>query len=228
MRIKTGVPGLDNLIEGGFPEKQVYLLSGPPGGGKTTLGVQFLVEGANENETGLYISLLEQPVTVIKAMSRYSFNLVDLVKDKSILFVDMTIHEEKPEDLTAEAILEKIKNVVDKYDVKRIVLDSILAIRNKTDTSKGSEMDIFTFIQHLSEMNCTTIILSEMVESNNFTMEQFASHGVIFLHHFLLRGKMTRALQIIKMRGTKLDCDMWEFAFTDNGVEIQPNKISTG
>ena len=97
----------------------MYLLSGPPGGGKTTLGVQFLVEGALENEVGLYISLLEQPVTVIKAMSRYSFNLVDLVKDKTILFVDMTIHEEKPEDLTSESILEKIKNVVDKYDVKR-------------------------------------------------------------------------------------------------------------
>jgi KaiC/GvpD/RAD55 family RecA-like ATPase len=149
------------------------------------------------------------------------------VKDKMILFVDMTIHEEAPENLTAEKTLEKITKVVEKYGVKRIVLDSILAIRSKTNET-GSGMDVFTFIQHLSKLNCTTILLSEMVESNNFTMEQFASHGVIFLHHFLLRGKMTRALQIIKMRGTKIDCDMWEFAFTENGVEIQPNKISTG
>jgi len=228
MRIKTGVSGLDELIEGGFPEKQVYLLSGPPGGGKTTLGVQFLVEGAKNGEVGLYVSLLEQPVTVIKAMSRYSFDLVDFVKDKNILFVDMTIHEEKPEDLTATALLAKITNIVEKYQVKRIVLDSILAIRSKTDDRKGSEMDVFTFIQHLSALNCTTLLLSEMVESNNFTMEQFASHGVIFLHHFLLRGKMTRALQIIKMRGTKIDCDMWEFAFTEGGIEVQKNKIQTG
>lgn len=227
MRIKTGSTGLDKLIEGGFPEKQVYLLSGPPGGGKTTLGVQFLVEGAKQGEVGLYVSLLEQPVTVIKAMSRYNFDLVSYVKDKMVLFVDMTIHEEAPENLTATAILQKIKNVVEKYDIKRIVLDSILAIRSKTN-EKDSEMDIFTFIQHLSAFNCTTILLSEMVESNNFTMEQFACHGVIFLHHFLLRGKMTRALQIIKMRGTKIDCDMWEFAFTENGIEIQQNKISTG
>jgi KaiC/GvpD/RAD55 family RecA-like ATPase len=228
MRIKTGCEGLDKLIEGGFPEKQVYLMSGPPGGGKTTLGVQFLVEGTKIGEVGLYVSLLEQPVTVIKSMSRYSLDLVNLVKEKMILFVDMTIHEEAPEDLTANSILDKITKVVEKYDVKRIVLDSILAIRKKTEDGSKSELDIFTFIQNLSALNCTTLLLSEMVESNNFTMEQFACHGVIFLHHFLLRGKMTRALQIIKMRGTKIDCDMWEFAFGENGIEIQPNKISTG
>ncbi|MDK2983236.1 MAG: hypothetical protein PWP19_714, partial [Thermococcaceae archaeon] len=75
-RISTGVKGLDDLIGGGLIPGRVYVVTGPPGSGKTTLGIQFLVEGAKNWEKGVYISLVDDPKTIIQDMFHYKFNLL--------------------------------------------------------------------------------------------------------------------------------------------------------
>ncbi|MGB3907585.1 MAG: ATPase domain-containing protein, partial [Methanomethylovorans sp.] len=75
MRIESGIDGLDEIMQGGLLSERVYLLSGPPGGGKTTFGVQFLAKGALQGDVGLYVTLLECPQNIINDMSNYSFNV---------------------------------------------------------------------------------------------------------------------------------------------------------
>ena len=89
MRIKTGIPGFDELIEGGLLKNRVYLLSGPPGCGKTTFCVQFLAAGGINKEAGLYVSLSESVDTIVSDMSNYNLKVRGLIDLGRIMFLDI-------------------------------------------------------------------------------------------------------------------------------------------
>ncbi|MCK4458174.1 MAG: ATPase, partial [Methanosarcinales archaeon] len=85
-------------------------------------------------------------------------------------------------------------------------------------TSK--DMEIGRFIQNLSLLDCTTILISEMVDPSTYSTEQYACDGLVFLHNFMRGRSMTRAIQIIKMCGTAHDCEMRKLEFTADGLRI--------
>jgi KaiC/GvpD/RAD55 family RecA-like ATPase len=89
MRIQTGIEGFDELVQGGLLSERVYLVSGPPGSGKTTFCVQFLAHGAALGDVGLYVTLLESPQNIIDDMSNYSMNVIPLLKMRKLLFADL-------------------------------------------------------------------------------------------------------------------------------------------
>ena len=89
MRIKSGIEGFDALVEGGLLQERQYLLSGSPGSGKTTFGVQFLTAGTVEGQAGAYIALSESVGTIIEDMTRYNHQITDLIKNKKLFFIDL-------------------------------------------------------------------------------------------------------------------------------------------
>jgi len=242
MRIKTGIEGFDELVQGGLLSDRVYLVSGPPGSGKTTFCVQYLAHGAALGETGLYVTLLESPQNIIDDMSNYSMNVVTLIKMKKLLFADLGprmeygFMDEMSEYITPDyevsqtatereapspaMVFREIAAYVSEYDVKRLVIDSVSAIRFTTRDLSLQEKEMSRFIRNLKKLGCTTILISEMTDPGAYSTEQFAAHGVIFMHNFLYDKTMTRAMQIIKMRGTKHDCNMRSVSFSDKGLEI--------
>ncbi len=242
MRIPTGIEGFDELVQGGLLEERIYLVSGPPGSGKTTFGVQFLAHGAALGEVGLYVTLLESPQNIIDDMSNYAMNVPTLIKMKKLLFADLgprmeygymdELHEVITPDyevghtsVEGEApspavVFKEIAGYIAEYNIKRLVIDSVSAIRFTTKDLSLEEKEMSRFIRNLKRLGCTTILLSEMTDPNSYTTEQFASHGVVFLHNFLYDKTMTRALQVIKMRGTKHDCNMRGVHFTEKGIKV--------
>ncbi|WP_445475156.1 RAD55 family ATPase [Methanococcoides methylutens] len=240
MRIQSGIEGFDELVQGGLVPERVYLLSGPPGSGKTTFGMQFLVQGATFGESGLYVTLLESPQNVINDMSNYSLNVATLIKMKKLLFADLgptleygymdELHEVISSDSDASnssmeapspaTVFKEIAAYVNEYNIKRLVIDSVSAIRFTTKDRMSEEKEMGRFVRNLKRLGCTTILLSEMTDPTAYSTEQFASHGVVFLHNFLYGKKMARALQIIKMRGTKHDCNMMQLEFTEKGLKV--------
>lgn len=244
MRIKTGIEGFDALVEGGLVQGRQYLLSGSPGSGKTTFGVQFLAQGALEGEAGAYIALSESIETIRQDMSRYNMHIEIFENQKKIFFIDLgpTINygeydeistlitpdyiqqsAESPATSTPNpySVFKSVETHVKQFGVKRLVIDSLSSIRFTSQNPASEERSIGRFIRNLKNLGCTTILLSELTKPDAYTIEQFASHGVIFLHNFMdKQGSMVRALQIIKMRGTKHDCEMRSIEFSDKGLRV--------
>lgn len=243
MRVKTGIEGFDVLIEGGLLQGRQYLLSGTPGSGKTTFGVQFLAAGAMEGETGAYVTLSESIATIIEDMSRYNLQIEDLIKKKKLLFLDLgpmnygeydeysvlitpdydQQKSEAPDNPppTPYTFFKNVEMTVKQNGIKRLVIDSLSGIRFTSQNPALEERSIGRFIRNMKNLGCTTILLSELLKPDAYTIEQFISHGVIFLHNFMdKQGNMVRALQVIKMRGTKHDCEMHGVEFTGKGLKV--------
>lgn len=245
MRVKTGIEGFDELMEGGLLQGRQYLICGSPGSGKTTLGVQFLVTGAQNGEAGAYVALSDGIGTIIEDMSRYNFDIEYLIKKERLFFLDIgpAMNYGEYEDIstfitpnyeqhsaespdksspTPASVFKNVEALVTRYGTKRLVIDSLSAIRFASQHPALEERSVSRFIRNLKKLGCTTMLLSELTKPNAYTIEQFASHGVIFLHNFMdnQKGNMVRALQIIKMRGTKHDCEMRGIEFTDSGIKV--------
>lgn len=242
MRLKTGIEGFDGLVEGGLLEGRQYLLSGSPGSGKTTFGVQFLAAGGLNGDPGAYVVLSETAETIIQDMSRYDMHVEELMKKKRMFFLDIgptknygeydeleTIFTPGQENPSSEnsapslySVFKNVETLIKLYSIKRLVIDSLSSIKFTSKEPAQEERYVARFIRNIKNLGCTTILISDLTKPDAYTIEQFASHGVIFLHNFMdnQTGRMTRALQIIKMRGTKIDCEMRGIEFSNNGLKV--------
>lgn len=220
-RVSTGVKGLDSLIGGGLIPGRVYVVTGPPGSGKTTLGIQFLVEGAKNGEKGIYISLVDDPKTIIQDMLYYRFNLLSHIRSKRIVIYDLgavlTRGSKKP---TWAEILEEIKSIILHENAKRVVIDSFTPLEFMVQDPENKRKEVVRLIKLLSTMEITAIIITEMMESEKYTDDYYVASGVIMMHHFMRQYRMIRALQILKMRGTTHDSNLKKIKITENGIEV--------
>jgi len=178
MRVKSGIEGFDVLVEGGFLQGRQYLLSGSPGSGKTTFGVQFLTAGGFEGEAGAYITLSESIVTIIDDMSRYNLQIDDLIKKKKLFFIDLGPlinygeYDEMANLITPDynqqsgdnpvnqaptpfSIFKEVENQVKQFGIKRLVIDSLSAIRFTSQSQASEERSIARFIRNLKNLGCT-------------------------------------------------------------------------
>ena len=108
-------------------------------------------------------------------------------------------------------------------NIERLVIDSLSAIRFSTENFAQTDKEVNRFVRNLKKLGCTTILISEMTNPNSYTPEQFAAHGVIFLHHYLDENTklMSRAIQVVKMRGTSHDSNMKKLFFTSDGLNVE-------
>jgi len=247
-RISSGIPGFDELIGGGLPQNRVYLVCGPPGSGKTTFALQFLLEGAFNKEKGIFVSMVEVPENVVEDFSSYGYELKKAIKDGYIRFFDMapeTLLEREPlppppgkaistnrelssildkmdKDVVvlSSDLLAKLFNAVMKFQASRLVIDSAMAIRFGSGDEKMQAKELIRFIRGLKDIGCTSVLVSELIQPDAYAPEHFLSHGVIFLHNFLDKGKMKRAVQIVKLRGTAHDTDMHKIEFSKRGMVV--------
>jgi len=249
-RLPTGVRGFDEIVGGGLMPGRVYIVTGPPGAGKTTFSVQFIVNGALMGENGLYLSLSEPVSNIIEDMTNsYKFPIKDLISRNKLFFVDLAPYEENVicGDEKVKSYIEKfltaythkiesaehyftltdvyhfLSKILPPLKIKRLVIDSVMGLRGISPETYGKEF--IKFMRGLKTFNVTTLIISEMYETLKYQPEHFMAHGLIVFHHFLHEGRMVRGVQVLKMRGTRHSEDIFEVVFTSSGLEVTKRVI---
>lgn len=237
MRLSTGVQGFDTLVEGGLTKDKLYLVSGPPGSGKTTFSAQFLTQGIRDGERGLFVSMHETKDGLTESMSRYSFDFAAALDSSRGRFINLTetdgdrflTQQVEGDYLTSvQNQINQINTFVEELGIDRMVIDSTMVLRYFFDNDSET---LIRFLTGLKQAEATTLLISEMTDPTKYADEHYLAHGVVFLHNFLdpNTGDMQRGLQVIKMRGTAIDTDIRKLEFTDDGVVVRPDtRIRTG
>lgn len=231
MRVPSGIPGLDILIEGGFPERTVNIISGPAGSAKTLFGMQYIYNGAkNYSESGLFIALEESRENIERAMKSYGMDLSDAHRTGKMQLFDFgemrkDYIEGKGQEgwmIDFRALEDFLKTQIDRSNAKRLVIDSISAINLSYSSSEKLRREFFRFCRFLKEKNVTAILIAETPETNlmRFDIEGFVSDSLIVLGYENVGGEYRRTITIYKMRFTKHDPYKHPFLIMKNGIEV--------
>jgi KaiC/GvpD/RAD55 family RecA-like ATPase len=240
-RVKTGIPGLDELIEGGFPRNDTILIAGKAGTGKSILATQFIYKGATEyNEPGVLVTLEEPPHLIKRNMLRFGMDLEKLENEKKIVIVDLspskevtpvTIGEYPSFDLSGlEAI---ILNHVKKIRAKRVVLDTLSIMAYKFKSRDILREEFFKLAASITRAGCTLLLTSEIPAQEQglgvFDIEAFLASGVIVLYNEKISDtSRSRSIEVLKLRGSKHSSRIHSMRITDEGIRVWPGEISPG
>ena len=238
----TGVQGLDELLSGGIPKGRVVLVVGGPGSGKTTLASQFLYKGISEfNENGIFVSLDEGKNHYYSEMSSFGWDFAKAESEGKFSFLDATkmsraamlrsklISEAKTlrgKQLPIDQLIDKIESSIQEVDAKRVVLDTLATLFHRFPDPIERRIGVVDLIESLSELNITTVITTELGRlslDREVTIEEYMAHGVIMMQTLFSSGVTSRALQIVKMRGTKINPNLVPYTIDSNGIEIFPD-----
>ena len=224
MRISTGVPGFDAIVEGGLPENRLYVISGPPGSGKTTFCAHFVTAGVRAGQDCLYVTMHETREELIQDMAGYAFGFDRAVQSGAVQFLNLvtdeginTIHRYGAKSgLTARLV-----GMIQETGVDRVVVDSTLLLDHFLEEP---DRETTTFLTALKQVDATVLLISEMTDPSSYSAEHYLAHGVVFFHNFLEDGGMQRGVQVIKMRGTDIDADIRQIGFSDDGLHVEADR----
>ncbi len=225
-RVTTGIVGLDAVLHGGLPVNHLYLVQGKPGTGKTTLGLQFLMEGARQGEHVLYITLSETEVELHQVARSHGWSLKGInVKEFSPaeaaeqLVSTQTLFDSA--DVELSETTREIFEALDQVRPTRIVFDSLAEIRTLSQYSFQYRRQILTLKQYLADLRCTALLLDTADELHSDEGMQDLVHGVINLEANTPEyGDVSRRLRVAKMRGASYHEGYHDFQLFTGGIEV--------
>jgi KaiC/GvpD/RAD55 family RecA-like ATPase len=236
-RVNTGIHGLDNLIEGGFPEKSITLVSGPPGGGKSIFCFQFLYEGVKNGEKGLFLTLDKKVEGILKQAKKLGYDFKPAMENKLVKFLYLNINK--------KLVYESMTNEILSGNYHRIVLDSITPLSEMpiyiNNTEKSSDISIINSEESINTPNLpirrlhlryifdalessesTSLVTSELPYGSTMLsrdgISEFLSDGVITLN--LDPTMDRRKLSIMKMRNTRHSLKPQDIQISSQGIKI--------
>jgi len=232
-RCETGIDGLDTVLYGGIPRANTVLLTGSCGTGKTSLALEFLIHGALKGEKSLFISVTENSEKMLANIIPYNFFEESLIKSGKLVLVDLPVMYERLGMTKAELTMEEIDllvaaiaSLVRELGTKRLVGDSITSVCYKLKTSEKIRDFILKLSKALSDVGCTSILVSEMsAQASSYSMfgvQEAISDGIVLMANMERRGDLLRTLQVIKMRGTMHSRAKYVLDLTPEGVLLAP------
>lgn len=235
-RIKTGIPGMDEILNGGIPRRNIVLLSGGPGTGKSIFAQQFLYSGLQFSDSGVLVTLEEHPVQLRINMSQFGWDVRKYEAEGKFAIVDSFtggVGEAAKRERYVVRDVDDINMLVDVLkqailDVKaeRVVIDSVSTLYiTKPAIARGVLLQIKKV---LSGLGCTALLVSQVsVTERGFGGPgvEHAVDGIIRLDLDEVNGELKRSLIVWKMRGTAHSMKRHPFEITDKGVIISPSKF---
>ncbi len=240
LKIRTGIPGFDLIVDGGLKEGKTIVLSGESGSGKSTFGMQFLHNGALDfEEPGIFVTLTQSPQELISDFRAYGWNIEKLIDEEKIMIIDArpfkmnddyesgdVLYDTEPFPFThlTQLILQGIK----KIHAKRLVVDSLSVLSIQYGNQFNTRQGIQKMIHSFDEKKCTSIFISENLDSRT-PPEWYAASGIVILNHIQKTNTMERSIQVIKMRGIKHSEQTYPIRFNENGYHVlHPRRPAIG
>jgi circadian clock protein KaiC len=221
-RVKTGIPGLDQLIEGGFEKNNSIVIKGTSGVGKTIFALQYLYAGATQyNEPGMYLSFAESKESIYEQARLFGWDFPKLEKEKKIVFARYEPHEIK--DIVTSGG-GSIRDVIESGGIKRLVIDSLSVYLLLFENEYEANRSVLELFEMLHGLNCTTLVTSEeplTPSSAPSGRMGFLTDGIIHLYNIRKGQKRIRALEVVKMRDTTHTTELCSFDMTRKGIMIR-------
>jgi circadian clock protein KaiC len=224
----TGIPGFDEISEGGLPKGRTAIVCGGAGCGKTMFGIEFLVRGALEfNEPGVLMAFEETPEDIARNVASLGFDIQDLA-DKKKLFLDYVSVEpreiQESGDYDLEGLFIRLQSAVDAVGAKRVMFDTVEAIFSGFSNTGILRAEFRRLFRWLKNRGLTTVITAERGEGTltRHGLEEYVSDCVILLDHRVKEQISSRRLRIVKYRGTKHGADEYPFLIDERGMSILP------
>ncbi len=221
-RLTSGVPGLDKMIEGGFVKGSSVLLSGTPGAGKTTLAMQFLIDGAlNAGEPSMFISFEEGLELIRENFTRFGWIIEDLERKGKLVLV-------QKDSTLVKALLDndlgQLQEILERVGAKRVVIDSVSVMNEKSD--KVTRQTLSRLVDFLRAKGCTTLFIHERsvaaVDELKYESVDFLFDGIILLARMRTGNSFRQILRVPKMRYTKIMPKIVPVQISDKGVAVYP------
>jgi len=239
LKIRTGIPGFDLIVDGGLKQGKTIVLSGESGSGKSTFGMQFLHNGASDfEEPGIFVTLSQSPQELISDFLGFGWQIEKLIEKEKIMIIDARpfkmndemsdsgglLYDSEPFPFThlTHLILQGIK----KIHAKRLVVDSLSVLSMQYGNQFNTRQGIQKMINSLNEIKCTSIFISENLDSRT-PPEWYAASGIVILNHVQKTNTMERSIQVIKMRGTKHSEQTYPIRFNENGYQVLHPRLQT-
>ncbi len=232
-RSKTGVPGLDDVLNGGLIPHRLYLIEGDPGAGKTTLSLQFLLEGIKAGEKCLYITLSETKEELTAGAASHGWSLdgieiVELISQQNELDGESAVTMYHPSEVELTETTRKVLAAVENTNPSRLVFDSLSEIRLLAQDSLRYRRQILALKQFFIGRKCTVLLLDDRTSEGSDLQLQSIAHGVISLEQLApIYGAERRRLRVVKFRGTSFRGGYHDFAIREGGLNVFPRLIAS-
>lgn len=236
----TGVDGLDEITEGGFPQGRPTLICGSAGCGKTLLSMQFITMGILEyNEPGVFMSFEETAADLTLNVKSLGVDLEELKKKKKLIIDHVRVERSEIDEAgeyDLDGLFIRLGYAIDTIKAKRVVLDTLEALFSGLDNQSILRAELRRLFQWLKDKGVTAIITAERGEST-FTrqgLEEYVSDCVILLDHRVIEQVSTRRIRIVKYRGSTHGTNEYPFLIDEHGISVLPitslklnNKVSS-
>ncbi len=232
-RLPSGIPGLDEVLQGGLPRGALILVEGPPGSGKTTAALQFLLAAAQRGETCLLASNAETPqqLKLIAASHGWSLDgvhmtsLSELSAEEAHPGPDYTLFPEA--EVEIEETLQHLFSEVEKVKPTLLVLDTISSLRVVAPTPAFHRRQLKCIRDFMAARSCTTVMLDEAAMTEKDLRSQTLSDGIIELQQIDFNyGADRRRLRVRKLRGCRYLSGAHDFTITTGGLEVHPRLVA--
>ena len=233
-RVGTGVSGLDDVLRGGLPQGQMYLLEGDPGTGKTTLAMQFVMEGVRSGQTALYITLSESASELQASARSHGWDvgnlpIAEFVPDEASLSPEQQYTVFHPSEVELAGTIQRMTELIDERRPDRVVIDSLSELRLLAADTMRYRRQLLALKHYFAGREITVLMLDDRTATGDGSDRQLQSiaHGVIRLEKTVRSyGTTRRQIEVVKLRGSSFREGFHDYTIERGGVRVYPRLIA--